>query len=233
MVPRIVEGGPLIVDQAELDRAIELGEEDFFRIWQNGPEVTRWDTLPVQVGDAAPGFALPDQTGTTVSLDSVLAAGPAIVLFWRHFACGCGVERAERLRDELVSYRATGASVLIVGQGLPVQAAAFGEEQELDLPILTDQDRSTYRAYGLLDASLPQVVFDAPEWLWSYSEETAQRFIEDRRIAGRRLVNNPWLLPGEFVIGDDGTLRHTHRYQHCEDFPDPRILITAVTGQAT
>jgi peroxiredoxin len=232
MVLSTVEGGLVVVDQAELKQAIELGEEDFFRIWQNGPEVTRWDTLPVQVGDAAPDFSLPDQTGTIVSLDGVLASGPAIVLFWRHFACGCGVERAVRLRDELASYRATGASVLIIGQGLPVQAAAFGEEHDLDLPILTDQDRSTYRAYGLLDASLPQVVFDAPQWLWSYSEETAKRFIEDRRVAGRRLVNNPWLLPGEFVIGDDGTLKHTHRYQHCEDFPDPRILITAVTGQA-
>jgi peroxiredoxin len=232
MVPSTVEGGLVVVDQAELKQAIELGEEDFFRIWQNGPEVTRWDTLPVQVGDAAPDFSLPDQTGTIVSLDSVLAFGPAIVLFWRHFACGCGVERAARLRDELADYRATGASVLIIGQGLPIQAAAFGEEYDLDLPILTDQDRSTYRAYGLLDASLPQVVFDAPQWLWSYSEETAKRFIEDRRIAGRRLVNNPWLLPGEFVIDDDGTLKHTHRYQHCEDFPDPRILITAVTGQA-
>ena len=232
MVRRIVEGGTVVVDQAELKQAIELGEEDFFRIWQSGPEVTRWDSLPVQVGDASPRFALPDQTGTAVSLDDVLASGPAIVLFWRHFACGCGAERAARLRDELASYRATGASVLIIGQGLPVQAAAFGEEYDLDLPILTDPDRSTYRAYGLLDALLPQVVFDAPQWLWSYSEETAHRFIEDRKIAGRRLVNNPWLLPGEFVIDNNGTLVHAHRYQHCEDFPDPRILITAVTGQA-
>ncbi len=222
----------MAVDPAELKRAIDLGEEDFFRIWQNGPEVTRWDTLPVQVGDAAPGFSLPDQTGSTVSLGDVLAAGPAVVLFWRHFGCGCGAERAARLRDELASYRATGASVLIIGQGLPVQAAAFGEEYDLDLPILTDEDRSTYRAYGLVDASFPQVLFDAPQWLWSYSEETAKRFIEDRRVAGRRLVNNPWLLPGEFVIAAGGILMHTHRYQHCEDFPDPRILVTAVTGRA-
>jgi hypothetical protein len=74
-------------------------------------------------------------------------------------------------------------------------------------------------------------VFDAPQWLWSYSSETAQRFIEERRVGGRRLVNNPWLLP-EFVVDADGTLQHTHRYQHCEDFPGPRILVTAVTEHA-
>lgn len=117
MVSSTVEGGTVAVDQAELKQAIELGEEDFFRIWQNGPEVTRWDTLPVQVGNAAPDFALPDHTGTAVSLDGVLASGPAVVLFWRHFACGCGVEHAARLRDELDSYRATGASALIIGPG--------------------------------------------------------------------------------------------------------------------
>jgi peroxiredoxin len=213
MAPSILEADGVVVDQAESKQAIELGEEGLFPIWQNRPEVTRWDTLPAQVGDAAPGFALPDQTATTVSLDGVLAAGPAVALFWHHVACGYGVERVQRLRDELANYRATGASVLIIGQGLPVQAAAFGEEQELDLPILTDQDRSTYRAYGLLGAALPQVGFDAPQWLWSHSVETAKRFIEDRQIAERRLINNPWLLPGEFVIGADGTLKHAHRYQ--------------------
>lgn len=222
----------MTIDQIALNRAIEEAEADFFEIWQAGPEVTRWDSVPVQAGDPAPGFSLPDQEGNEVSLIELLDAGPAILLFWRHFGCGCGVDRADRLRDELADYRATGASVVVVGQGVPIQAAAYAEEHELDLPVLTDPDRSIYRAYGLLDALLPQVVFDAPQWLWSYSEETASKFIEMRRVGGRRLVNNPWLLPGEFVVGQDGLLVHTHRYQHCEDFPDPRILITAVTGTA-
>ncbi|MGI9666391.1 MAG: redoxin domain-containing protein [Acidimicrobiia bacterium] len=220
------------IDQAQLAIANDEAEDDFFRIWQQGPEVTRWDRLPVQVGDVAPEFTLPDQTGAMVSLDDLVRSGPVILLFWRHFGCGCGVDRAARLRDEVSDYRSTGATPVIVGQGKPIQAAAFGQEQNLDVPILTDPDRSTYRAYGLLDALLPQVVFDAPQWLWSYSEDTAARFIEMRRVGGRRLVNNPWLLPGEFVVDEDKTLRHVHRYQHCEDFPDPRILTTAVTGSS-
>jgi peroxiredoxin len=220
------------IDRAELERAISQAEDDFFRIWQEGPEVTRWESLPIQAGGIAPDFSLPDQDNKTVSLDELVANGPAIVLFWRHFGCGCGVDRASRLRDEIESFRSVGAEVAIIGQGQPVQAAAFAEEQSLDVQILTDADRSTYRAYGLLDASLPQMVFDAPQWLWSYSEETAKRFIDMRRVGGRRLVNNPWLLPGEFVIDQRKRLKHVHRYQHCEDFPDPRIHITAATGHA-
>ena len=220
------------IDRQALTRALDEGEEEFLRLWANGPEMPRWESLPVQVGDPAPPFELPDQSGQLVSLDSLLDESPAIVLFWRHFGCGCGADRAQRLREELDAYRETGASVVIIGQGLPVQAAAYAEAEDLDLPILTDRDRRVYRSYGLLDAHLPQVVFDAPQWLWSYDTETAEKFVSMRRDSGRRLVNNPWLLPGEFVIDTGGTLSHTHRYQHCEDFPDPRVLITAVTGRA-
>lgn len=220
------------IDSQALARALDDGEKEFLRLWQSGPEMPRWESLPIQIGDPAPPFELPDQMGRIVSLRSLLEDGPAILLFWRHFGCGCGADRAHRLREELAAYRETGATVVIIGQGLPIQAAAYAEEENLDLPILTDRDRTVYRSYGLLDAQLPQVVFDAPQWLWSYDIETAERFVSMRRDSGRRLVNNPWLLPGEFVVDADGTLSHTHRYQHCEDFPDPRVLITAVTGRA-
>jgi peroxiredoxin len=222
----------MTIDRAEYDRIVDQAEAEFLEIWQEGPQVTRWNVLPVQPGDSAPPFVLPDQTGNDVVLGELIAEGPVLLIFWRHFGCGCGFDRVARLHSELDDYRATGANVVVVGQGLPLQAAVYAEEHKLDLLILTDPDRSVYRAYGLLDASQPQVLFDAPQWFWSYSEETAQRFVEARRETGRRLVNNPWLLPGEFVIGQDGIINHAHRYQHCEDFPDPRVLITAITGSA-
>ncbi len=220
------------IDRVEYDRIVDAAEAEFLTFWKEGPQVTRWDSIPVQPGDPAPSFELPNQTGADLSLDSLTAESPALIVFWRHFGCGCGFDRAARLRAEMDEYKATGAAVVVIGQGYPQQAAVYAQEHELDLPILTDPDRSVYRAYGLLDASQPQVLFDAPEWLWSYGDETAQRFVEARQGTGRRLVNNPWLLPGEFVIGQDGIIKHAHRYQHCEDFPDPRVLLTAITGAA-
>src|SRR5207244_11549427 len=41
----------------------------------------------VNVGQKAPDFSLPDQVGDTVSLDSVLQRGPAVVLFYRGEWC--------------------------------------------------------------------------------------------------------------------------------------------------
>jgi peroxiredoxin len=219
-------------DQGELPVALDAAEADFIKNWMAGPQVTRWESVPVQRGDPAPPFVLPDQQNEPVALADVVAGGPAAVIFWRHFGCGCGGERASRLRGELDDFRAAGIGVVVIGQGVPVQAAAYAEAEGLDVPILTDADLSVYRAYGLLDATLPQVLFDAPEWLWSHSEETAEAFVQARRQTARRLVNNPWVLPGEFVVAPDGTIRHVHRYQHCEDYPDHRVLITAATGTA-
>lgn len=222
----------MAIDKAKFDRVVDLAEAEFIGFWTEGPTQTRWDSIPVQPGDKAPSFTLPDQTDTYLSLPDIDSNRPLLLLFWRHFGCGCGFERASRLKSELADYRSAGADMVIVGQGQPIQAAMYAEEHDLDVTIVTDPDRSVYRAYGLLDASQPQVLFDAPEWLWSYSDQTARRFVQGRKESGRRLVNNPWILPGEFVVSPGGLIRHAHRYQHCEDFPDPRVLITTITGSA-
>jgi peroxiredoxin len=220
------------VDRDELQAAIDAAEARFLAHWTTGPQVTRWEELPVQVGDAAPRFVLPDQHGQPISLDEAVRDRPTVLVFWRHFGCGCGLDRAERLRAELPTFRSAGVGVLVIGQGVPVQAAAYAEEQELDVPVLTDPDARVYRAYGLLDGQFPQLLFDAPGSMWSCSPETAQGFVESRRTAGRRLVDNPWILPGEFVVSPTGSILHAHRYQHCEDYPDHRVLVTAATGTA-
>ena len=58
----------MTIDRQELQEALTEAENDFFEIWQNGPEVTRWETLPIQVGDQAPPFTLPDADHNPVSL---------------------------------------------------------------------------------------------------------------------------------------------------------------------
>ena len=38
---------------------------------------------------------------------------------------------------------------------------------------------------------------------------------------------NPWLSPGEFLIDKSGTIRVSYAYQHCENYPEHRIFLTA------
>lgn len=204
-------------------------EQEWLKRWTAGPQQTRWTTMPPQIGDAAPDRTLHDHGGQPVALHDIWRDQPALLIFWRHFGCGCGLARAERLRKEHIDYVAAGATVVIVGQGTPERAAAYRATQELEPSILCDPDYGTYHAYGLRDALVPQVLFDAPREMWGHDRATGEEFQRQRRDQGRPLVDNPWLLPGEFVIDTTGTIRLAHRYQHCEDFPEPLVLLAALT----
>jgi peroxiredoxin len=128
-----------------IDDLTKAAEERWKAGWAAGPTRTRWTSLPPQPGDRAPDANLADHSGARTSLSSLWNDAPVLLLFWRHFGCSCGMDRAARLRTELADYRAAGAKVAIVGQGEPERAARYRERQQLDVPILCDPDRSTIR----------------------------------------------------------------------------------------
>lgn len=210
-----------------LTKQIAAAEEEFLTIWTAGPTTLKIEELP-QPGDAAPDARLLDHNGQTVSLSDFWSDRPALVMFWRHFGCGCGMDRAERLRDEYADYVAAGANVVIVGQGEPERAAAYRERYEIPCPILCDPDRKYYRAYGLPEGQVSQILFDAPQDFWTHGRSIGEDFQRQRREQGRPLVDSPWQLPGEFAVDPTGTIRLAYRYQYCEDFPNPLVLITAI-----
>ncbi len=42
------------------------------------------------------------------------------------------------------------------------------------------------------------------------------------------MVDSPRQLPGEFVVDADGIVRPAYRYQICEDYPNPLVLVAAI-----
>jgi peroxiredoxin len=200
--------------------------------WADGPTRIRWTTLPPQLGDRAPDATLPDDTGTPRQLSSLWAEKPLLLLFWRHFGCSCGMDRAARLRTELDEIRAGGGDVAIVGQAEPERAARYRDQQQLDVPILSDPERSTYQAYGLLQGTPAQILFDAPDPFLRCDLDAGMELAASRHGTARALVDDPWQLPGEFVIGNDGLIANVHRYGWCEDYPDPRVNLAAIRTAA-
>ncbi|MFQ5907559.1 MAG: peroxiredoxin-like family protein [Thermoplasmata archaeon] len=212
----------------DLDSQVRAAEAEWFEHWKRGPRRLTWSSLPPQIGDEAPDFELEDASRQTVRLRDFWKDGPALLLFWRHYGCGCGMDRAERLQEEYEAYLAAGANVVVIGQGEPERAAAYAEKYGLPCPVLSDPERKVYRAYGLLDFQASEVLYDADEDLQRMDLQAGIRFADERRDQGRPLVDSPWQRPGEFVVDRDGTLHLTYRYQYCEDYPDPRILVTAL-----
>jgi hypothetical protein len=142
------------------------------------------------------------------------------------------MDRAARLRSELDAYDAAGGNVVIVGQGEPERAARYRDRQQLEVPILSDPDRVTYEAYGLLQGTTAQILFDAPDEFLRCEPQAGIDLAAGRHGTDRALVDDPWQLPGEFVVGTDGVIRSAHRYGWCEDYPDPRVHVAVIRDAA-
>ncbi|MGZ3418551.1 MAG: peroxiredoxin family protein [Polyangiales bacterium] len=104
----------------------------------------------VDVGDAAPTFTLPNESGTAVPL-AALRGGPVIV-------CFCPANQAPTVAADLALHRRTlgerGATGLLVIRGNKEDAAAIAEPHGREVVVLADADGVVHKAYGVLDPLL-------------------------------------------------------------------------------
>jgi peroxiredoxin len=199
-------------------------ERQWLQNWQRGPTL---EGNPLRRGSQAPDVELLDTEGNPVSLATTWSETPALILLWRHLGCGCGRERGRRLLEELGSYRDAGLNVVVVAPGDPQRVADYAERNGLTGMALADPAYDAHKAFGLGHWSLEQVLYDAPEEYCDLGLETGIAFQEERRSQGRNLVDDPWMQSGEFVVGRNGVVRLAYAYNYCEDYPDPRVFITA------
>lgn len=213
---------------ADLESQIRSAEEEWLEHWRSGPSRLRWKRIPLQVGDTAPDFELQDSTGAAVHLHDFWNNQPALLLFWRHYGCSCGIERAKRLRTEYRDYVNSGANVVIIGQGEPERAAAYIQKHNLPCQVLCDPTYQVYQAYDLLEGKPSQIVFDASDEFLKCDFNAGANLQNARRGTERATVDNPWQLPGEFVVDGMGVVSLAYRYQYCEDWPNPLVLVGAI-----
>jgi peroxiredoxin len=209
----------------------EAAGVDWLEHWQTGPRRQRWTALPPQRGDLAPDLELLEaRSGDQTRLSRLWADRPALLLFWRHFGCSCGRDRAERLRSEYADYVGAGATVALIGQGERERTLVYASANGLPetMRLFCDPAEDAYRAYGLLEGGPAEVLFDAPDDYLTCQPEVGRGMAEERRALARPVVDNPWLLPGEFVVGRDGRLATTYRFQFCEHWIDPRVNLAAI-----
>lgn len=100
------------------------------------------------VGDAAPDFTLPDDTGTSQSLAG--QRGRWVVLFFypKDFTSGCTTEVCE-FRDLTPDFEQAGATVWSVSVLDVESKAKFKAEHGLSFPLLADSDHEVAERYGV------------------------------------------------------------------------------------
>lgn len=104
----------------------------------------------LEVGQTAPSFELPDQTGTTRSLSEF--EGQRVVLYFYPKANtpGCATE-AQGFRDRYEKFQERDVTVVGVSADTVEEIESFSESEELPFTLLSDEDgevASEYESFG-------------------------------------------------------------------------------------
>lgn len=208
-----------------LENSIRDAETEWLEKWTAGPTERR--SSLVHPGSQAPNLTMPDENGSDRQLSEFWATGPALIMFWRHFGCSCGFDRAERLAAESDAYRKVNLTPVIVAQGEPERAAQYKATHNIEFPILCDPNHQAYEAYGVEQWDVEQVLLGTPSEWWTHPHELGIQLQDERRKQGKPVVDDPWRATAEFVVGTSGTIRLSYDYQECEDYPEPELLTMA------
>ncbi len=103
----------------------------------------------VQVGDKAPDFTLPSQSGEQVRLQDRLGARVVVLYFYpKDNTSGCTAE-ACAFRDSHEVFTEAGAEVIGISSDSAERHAAFAGKHKLPFTLLSDQGGRVRRQYGV------------------------------------------------------------------------------------
>jgi peroxiredoxin Q/BCP len=103
----------------------------------------------IKSGERAPEFTLPDETATDRSLTELLSAGAIILYFYpADFTPGC-TRQACVLRDLQSEIQQAGLTVVGISPQSPASHAKFKAKYRLPFVLLSDQQKTVIKMYGL------------------------------------------------------------------------------------
>jgi peroxiredoxin len=118
-------------------------------------------------------------------------------------------------------FEAAGADTVLIGQATPVDAANFRRALKLDLPVLADRDRSSYRAVGAKVAGVgglfgPKVV------------ARALTTVVSQHVMQGRTIGHPAQLGAVLVIAPGGEVLFSQLAGDASDNAPPEEMLAAI-----
>jgi peroxiredoxin len=107
--------------------------------------------MAIEVGDAAPDFALPDQERQTRTLSELRGGNVLLAFYPGAFTGGCTREVCS-LRDNMEMLNGMQAQVLGISTDTPFSQKAWADQNQLNFSLLSDYKRDVVKAY---DVAIP------------------------------------------------------------------------------
>ena len=105
----------------------------------------------VKAGDESPDFSLPEVDGGEVTLASLTANGPAVLIFFRFAGCpACNIALPYYARNLWPELKALGASLVAVSPQVPERLVEIKRRHGLDFQVASDLGNVLGRHFGIL-----------------------------------------------------------------------------------
>ncbi len=122
----------------------------FWLSWQWMPSALAMGGKQPPIGQPAPEFTLPTNTGDgAISLQDYRGQWVVLYFYPKDFTSGCTIE-ARRFQQDLPEYQQRNVQILGVSVDDVDSHAAFCDSEGLQFPLLADTNGSVSKAYGSL-----------------------------------------------------------------------------------
>lgn len=168
----------------------------------------------LKVGAKAPDFTLPDATGQSVALASLLAKGPVVVTWYRGGWCPyCNIQLRE-YQKAMPEFQALNASVIAISPQTPDNSLTTQQKNELAFAVLSDKSNAVAKQYGLAYALPAEVAasFKGKLDLAKYNGDDSSELP----------------LSATYVIGTDGIIRYAFVDADYRNRAEPADLLAAL-----
>ena len=118
-------------------------------------------------------------------------------------------------------FKAADVNLVLIGQGTPRQAAEFRRRQGIQLPLLADEDRVSYKAAGTKVGGVTDLF--SPQTVAKGLLATART-----RRTQTRTIGNAAQLGGALVVLPDGSIPWSRMAEDASDNAPPEEILAAV-----
>ena len=109
--------------------------------------VTMTEQKRLEIGDQAPAFTLPNDSGETTSLSDYQGKRVLVYFYPRANTPGCTTEACD-FRDSLTQLTDLGIEVVGISPDTVDKLVAFREKNNLTFPLLADPDKNVLKEWG-------------------------------------------------------------------------------------
>ena len=170
----------------------------------------------IKAGDVVEPFSLREVGGGEISLEGLLADGPAVLVFFRFAGCpACNIALPYYDRVLWPALRALGASFTAISPQVSERLADIKARHDFDFNVASDLGNALGRRFGIL---------------YSYDEPSRQAGLAAGNVIGDVTGTGTWELPMPtiVVIGQDRVVRFADVSPDWLDRTEAQPVIEAV-----